>query len=130
MGVLKKVFGPRSKYDRSLPYTYYAKVPAIEGDEDVFIHYFADTVCGLIEYLDENGVAPDTVRLYGAGLEEDLPLDTESCTTPDGKWLKRPDICRSLEERYKKTLEKRCKGHVDKEECSFEDRDREGGGPY
>jgi hypothetical protein len=130
MGVLKKVFGPKSKYDRSLPYTYYAKVPAIDGDDDVFIHYFADTVCGLIEYLDESGVTPGTARLYGAGVKEDLPLDAEACTTKDGKWLKRPEICRSLEDRYKKTLEKRYKGHVDKGKCSFEDRSREGGGPF
>ena len=28
-------------------------------------YYQCDTVCGLIEYLDENGIAPENVQLYG-----------------------------------------------------------------
>jgi hypothetical protein len=130
MNVIRKILGPRSKYDKSLPFTYYAQIPAIEGDEEFFLYYFSDTVCGLIERLDATNVSPDGVRLYGAYSQGDIPIDTESCTTADGKWLRRPDICRSLEDRYRKTLEKRYKGHVEKGECAFEDRDRRGGGPY
>lgn len=34
MGIIKNFIGPKSKYDQSIPYTYIAKVPIIEGDED------------------------------------------------------------------------------------------------
>ena len=56
MSIIEKIIGPRSKYDKSLPYTYMARVPVIEGDEELFSHYFADTICGLIEYLDKNQI--------------------------------------------------------------------------
>ncbi len=51
MGIIRKFLGPKSKYNKSLPYTYMAKVPIIEGDDELFSHYFADTICGLVEYL-------------------------------------------------------------------------------
>jgi hypothetical protein len=126
MGTFGKVIGPLSKYDKSLPYTYSAQVQAIEGDDEIVSHYFADTICGLIEYLDNHKIPPDNVELFGIYMEKEIPLEKERCMTPDGKWLCRPDICRSLEEHYKKSLDNRYKGHVDKGECSFEDRDREG----
>ena len=46
----------------------------------------------------------------------------------DQKWLPRPEICHSLETHYKETLEERYKGHVEKDTCLFEDRDRKGRG--
>ena len=125
-----KIFGPRSKYDKTLPYTYMAKINELEGDSEVFSNYFADTICGLVEYLDENDIHPEQVELFGVYLKQEIPLDIKYCTTPDGKWLHRPDICRSLEEHYKQTLEERYKGHTEKDPCSFEDRDRSAIGPY
>jgi len=29
MGMIRKIIGPKSKYDKSIPYTYMAKVPII-----------------------------------------------------------------------------------------------------
>lgn len=130
MGIIKRFLGPKSKYDKDLPFTYFAKVPAIEGDGKYFHYYFADTICGLIEYLEEDEIAPDSVQIFGAHLPEDILIDVESCTTDDGKWLRRPDVCRSLEERYKETLMDRYRGHVEGGGCSFEDRDRKGKGPF
>ena len=84
----------------------------------------------VIEYLEEDEIAPDSVQIFGAHLPEDILIDVESCTTDDGKWLRRPDVCRSLEERYKETLMDRYRGHVEGGGCSFEDRDRKGKGPF
>lgn len=130
MDVLRKALGPLSKYDRSLPYTYMAKSPIVEGDEEVFSYYFADTICGLIEYLDQKKIAPAEVELYGLYLKQEILLEKEYCIAPSGKWLKRPEICHSLERHYKETLEERYRGHIEIGECSFEDRDRQGSGPY
>ena len=58
MELTRKFVGAESKYDKSLPYTYEARVPIIEG-EDLYNYYFADTICGLFEYLEENGVSPE-----------------------------------------------------------------------
>lgn len=129
MGLLKKVLGPLSRYDRSLPYTYVAKYAAVEGDEDSFLYYFSDTICGLIETLESRGLAPDTVQLFGIYEKEDIPIPTGPCLGPDGRWLNRPDICRSLEEQFEHTRDERYRGHVENGPCSFDDRDRDGEGP-
>ena len=130
MGVVQKVLGPRSKYDKSLPYTYFAKIPALPGDDAYSLYYFSDTICGLIEYLDTNGIAPEVVELFGAYPDSDIPIEKARCLSPDGEWLKRPHICRALEGSYQETLEDRYKGHVEIGQCDFDDRDRMGGGPY
>ena len=130
MKLSEKVFGPKSKYDKSLPYTYMAKVYEVEGDEDIVSHYFADTICGLVQFLDDNDISPDHVRLFGILRKKETELSTENCITKDGSWLKRPDICKSLEIQYRDTLDDRYKGHVADHECSFDDRDREGSGPF
>lgn len=128
MNVIKKVFGPLSKYDKSLPYTYMAKVSAIEGIDDFYSYYFADTICGLIEYLNYHDIRPEEVELFGLYRKKELSLEKEICLTKDMKWLERPDICRSLESHFKKTLEERYKGHIEKDHCLFEDRERKGRG--
>lgn len=124
MGIVRKILGPKSKYNSSIPYTYFAKVPIIEGNEDLVHHYFSDTICGLIEYLDDHNIKPDEVELYGCYLKKEIPIDKNYCITPEGRWLKRPDICSSLEEHYKKTMEEQYKGHTALSSCSFEDRER------
>jgi len=121
-----KVFGPISKYDKSLPYTYSAEVYAIEDDEELVSHYFADTICGLVEYLDNNNIPPENVNLFCLYMKKEIPLEKEHCLALNGGWLKRPDICHSLEEHYKNTLDKLYKGHIEMGECLFEDRNREG----
>lgn len=130
MGIIRKFIGPKSKYDKTIPYTYSAKVKIIEGDENLVNHYFADTICGLIEYLDENNISPSEVELFGCYLNKEIPLDKKYCTSENGQWLKRPDICHSLETHYKDSMEEQYKGHVELGECSYEDRDRKGSGPF
>jgi len=65
LGIIRKFLGPKSKYDRDLPYTYLAKVQIIEGDSELFSHYFADTLCGLVEYLEKKNISPKEAELYG-----------------------------------------------------------------
>jgi hypothetical protein len=122
---------PRSKRDPSLPYTYEAWVDILEGRgrEPIYDHYFSDTLCGLIECLEDNEVEPGNVRLVGLFQGEQIKLDTALCTDDDGNWLKRPELCRMLEEHYEHTHEECYKGHVEEGPCEFEDRDREGVGP-
>ena len=49
MNLIKKIIGPKSKYDKDLPYTYEAKVACWDG-ADEYNSYFADTICGVISY--------------------------------------------------------------------------------
>lgn len=129
MDIIRKVIGPKSKYDKSLPYTYLAKVSIIEGEDDLVSHYFADTICGLVEYLDEQKIAPEEVELYGLYLKNEIKLDKNICMDSRGNWLLRPEICHALEEHFEKTKDDLYKGHKEFEECSFDDRDRKGEGP-
>ena len=132
MSIIRTILGPASKYDKSLPYTYEARIDVLKGqaDEPVFNSYFSDTICSLIEYLDEQNIAPDDVELYGIYLGREIRLDPKHCIDRQGQWLKRPSICKALEGRYKKTMEERYKGHTAKGECAFDDRERKPSGPY
>lgn len=125
MGIVRKVLGPLSKYDKSLPYTYMAKVTVLEGDDELANYYFADTICGLVEHLDKNNIEPDEVELFECYLKKEIPLDNDPLLTEDGKWLNRPELCRKLVGHYQKTNDDRYKGHEAHSDCSFDDRDRE-----
>ena len=122
---------PRSKRDKSLPYTYEAWVDILagKGKEPVYDHYFSDTLCGLIECLDNAEISVEHVRLCGLYRGEQAQLDSTFCTDANGAWLKRPELCRALEEHYDHTHEECYRGHVAEGPCLFEDRDREGTGP-
>lgn len=132
MSIIRKFIGPKSKYDKSLPFMYEACIDVLygQGDAPVYNYYQCDTVCGLIEYLDENGIAPEDVQLYGIYSGKKIQLDTNYCTNIEGEWLRRPEICIALEEHFRETLEAQYKGHRAFEECDFDDRDRTGGGPF
>lgn len=122
---------PRSKKDRSLPFTYegWVDILAGQGTEPVYDHYFSDTLCGLVEVLDENGFRPEYVILKGLYRGKRINLDSGLCTDCQGHWLKRPQLCRALEKHYDHSHEECYKGHVEKGHCLFEDRDRKGVGP-
>jgi len=132
MSILSKWLGPRSKCDKSLPYTYEARIDILagQGSESVPESYFADTICGLIDYLDDNGIPPDRVEIFGVYRKEQIPLAVSLCVSADGKWLVRPGVCQAFEDHYQVTKDERYKGHVDRGACSYEDRDRQGSGPY
>ena len=125
MGMVRKILGPKSKYDKTIPYTYMAKVPLIEGDDDLAQYYFADTICGLVEYLDEHKIEPAEVELFGCYQKKEIPLDSDPLLTEDNKWLQRPELCRKLEDYFQKTMDERYKGHEAHSDCSFDDRSRE-----
>ena len=120
MGLIEKILGPRSKYDKSLPYTYEARVRVFEGSEE-YNSYLADTICGLVEYLHKNGIKPDEVQIFEIYQEQEFPVDARRYATSGQQWLFKPDICRAFEDHYK--------GHIHADGCSFEDRDRKGSGP-
>ena len=98
---------PRSKKDKSLPYTYEAHVDILEGKgtEPVFDHFFSDTLCGLVECLEDREIQPAHVKLYGLFRGEETLLDNDLCTDDEGRWLKRPTLCHVLEEHYDHTHE-------------------------
>ncbi|TXT21010.1 MAG: hypothetical protein FD134_2795 [Gallionellaceae bacterium] len=120
MSVLGKVIGPKSKYDRSLPYTYEARIRIFEGGEE-YSSYFADTICGLVEHLHKNKIGPGDVQIVEIYQDKETLVDAKLFTTPDCQWLFKPELCRSFEEYYK--------GHIREDSCSFDDRDCKGVGP-
>jgi hypothetical protein len=130
MNVISGLFVPGSKYDESIPYTYMAKEFLIQDDDELINHYFADTICGLLDYLGENGIKPEDVEIWGIYRNKELMLNKKLCVGDNGAWLNRPEICHSLEEYYNKTLEEQYKGHDELTDCSYIDRERQGTGPY
>lgn len=130
MNVIRKFLGPKSKYDKTIPYTYVAKVNLFEDDEELVNHFFSDTICGLMEYLEHREIVPEQVALYACYLNKEIPIDISRCVDETGNWLKRPEICHSLESYYSQTLKEQYKGHIEYGTCSFDDRDKEGSGPF
>ena len=120
MGLLGKILGPKSKYDKSLPYTYEARISIFEGSEE-YNSYFSDTICGLVEYLHQNDIKPDEVQIFEVYQGHESAIDAKLLTTADHQWLFKPDICHAFEEHYK--------GHIQDNTCSFNDRDGKGRGP-
>jgi len=123
MGIIKKVVGAHSKYNKTLPYSYMAKQYIVEGNEDLCQFYYGDTICGLLEYLTEHDISPSETELYGMYSNYEVKLDKNICSTKDNKWLLKPLLCVTLEEHYKKTKDELYKGHVASGDCSFYDRD-------
>lgn len=120
MKLFEKLLGPKSKYDKTIPYTYEARIRIIEGGDE-FNSYFSDTICGLVEYLHQHDIKPDEVQIIEVYQERELPLEVTLFTTPNHQWLFKPDICRSLEGHYH--------GHIQAHSCSFNDRNCQGSGP-
>jgi len=132
MGILDKLLGARSRYDKRLPYTYEARVDLLGGggEKPIFDHYFADTLCGLIGCLMENHIKPARVQLYGVYQRRESPMILDPCLGEDGAWLQPPALCESLAETFRVTRDERWRGHSPHGDCSFRDRNTEGVGPY
>lgn len=128
MGIVRKILGPKSKYDKSIPYTYIAKETLIEGDDELCSYYYADTICGLVEYLNEKDILPKEVELFGVYRKKRIKLNKNICIDSAGNWLLRPNICRELEDYFEQTKDKLYKGHKELEKCLFDDRERQGEG--
>ena len=120
MSFLEKILGPKSKYDKSLPYTYEARIRMF-AETDEHKSYFSDTICGLIEHLHRNNIQVDGVEIFELHLEQESPIESRFFTTADRQWLFKPDICRAFEKHYP--------GHIREKTCSFKDRNRAGVGP-
>lgn len=115
MRLLDKILGPKSKYDKSLPYTYEARIRIFE-DGPEHKSYLSDTICGLVEHLQRIGVAPSEAEIYEIYQERETPVEARLLAGADGQWLTRPDICRAFEAHYP--------GHIQDTTCSFKDRAR------
>ena len=124
MSIFRKFLGPSSKYLKDIPYTYEARVDEFHGqsDEPMYSYYYADTICGLLEYLKKNQVAPEEVEIYEVYQKDEQRVRTNFCLSKRNKWLSRPQICKSLHDHYV--------GHIDEAHCAYNDRDRQGSGPY
>lgn len=124
MSILRKILGPRSKYIKGIPYTYEARVDELHGQagKPMYSYYYADTICGLLEYLKKNEVAPKEVEIFEVYQKGDERVRTNFCLNKRNQWLARPQICKSLHDHYV--------GHIDEDHCAYRDRNRQGEGPY
>ena len=67
MKLFRKLLGPKSKYDKNLPYAYEARIDVLywKGADLMYTYELSDTICGLIEYLDTNNINPEEVEVFG-----------------------------------------------------------------
>jgi len=124
MTILQNLIGPRSKYIKGIPYTYEARVDELrgQGEEPLYSYYYADTICGLLEYLKKNEIEPEEAELFEVYQNRDSRIRNKFCLSKKHQWLARPQICHSMHDNYI--------GHIDEDHCAYRDRDRRGSGPY
>lgn len=120
MGLIREFIGPKSKYEKDIPYTYEARINIMEGEEE-YKSYLADTICALVGHLDKNNIKPDEVKIYEVFQEKEKELGIEFCTSKEGNWLTRSELCESFKKHYP--------GHIDESGCTFEDREHDITGP-
>ena len=120
MGILDRILGPKSKYDRSLPYSYEARIRLFD-DGGEHQSYLSDTICGLIEHLHRRGVRPLQVEIFEIFRDRETPIEARLFADTAGEWLFRPELCRAFERHYP--------GHIQEASCSFSDRGRDCLGP-
>ncbi len=116
MNLINKLFGPQSKYQKDLPYTYEARISVTENGEFTS-SLLSDTICGLVEHLMRDGVDPCDVEIREVFRDRDSVIDRGFYTGKDGGWLPRPQLCQSFKSQYP--------GHISETDCSFSDRDNE-----
>lgn len=121
MSILRDVLGPKSKYDHRLPYTYQARVK-VSGVEGMTESWVSDTLCALLERLAAEKAETSEVTILEIRPEGEFPVLLEHCVDAEGKWLRRPEACRSFEAHYA--------GHEKKGRCCYRDRSRETEGPF
>ncbi len=119
MELLTQIFGPKSKYEDDLPYTYEARIRIIDGTE--YKSFLADTICALVKYLEQKKMEPDDVEIYEIFKDQENRLDRKYCVSGDGKWLSRKELCVAFKQRYP--------GHIHVNCCTFDDRERSVVGP-
>ena len=117
MNLIKKIIGPKSKYDKGLPYTYEAKVACWDG-ADEYNSYFSDTICGVISYLEKKNIRPVDARVFEIYGNQETEMDVASYSYSEQDWFKHNDVCQSF-------CKNRYPGHVSLTDCSFSDRDRD-----
>jgi hypothetical protein len=124
MSILRRFLGARSKYIKEIPFTYEARVDEFHGlaDKPMYSYYYADTICGLLDYLKKNEVAAEDVEIFEVYQKGEQRIRTNFCLSKRKEWLGRPQICKSLHDQYI--------GHIDEDHCAYRDRDRQGSGPY
>jgi hypothetical protein len=125
VNIIRTLIGPQSKYNDSLPFTYEARIDRLDGigEESDFQHYYADTLCALVDYMDDNQLRPEMVKLFAVYATEEIEIDLKPLLDDKGQWIKRPKLCKSLEDHYAGTLEKQYKGHEKHSNCNYTDRD-------
>ena len=120
MDLVTKLIGPKSKDRNDIPYTYEARISLLD-DGDAFNSYIADTICGLVKYLDDHDIDPGTVEIFEVFEHKERKLEKAYCLSSQGKWLSRTALCKSFSEYYP--------DHIGRTGCRFEDRNRKIAGP-
>ncbi len=112
LNIVRKLLGPKSKYDKDLPYLYEARIPTIE---DHYKSFVSDKVCQLIGYLKKHGIQPGDTSLFEVYQQNERPIDLAICVDKSGQWLSREQLCYTFSAVYP--------GHIAESTCSFVDRE-------
>ncbi|MFQ5644956.1 MAG: hypothetical protein ACE5FQ_14860, partial [Thiogranum sp.] len=75
------------------PYTYQAVVKLLDEDDSIRVSYFADTICGLVEFLRQRGEDPGRTEILEIYREQETTVPARCYLGDDGRWLCRAELC-------------------------------------
>ena len=84
----------------SYPYTYQAIVNIIDEDDSIQVSYFADTICGLVTFLNKRGEEPGRTKIFEIYQGEETLIPDHCYLGEDGRWLSRQQLCHPMTSRY------------------------------
>lgn len=100
MKPLANVFGADD--NNTFPYTYQAVVNILDEDDSIQVSYFADTICGLITFLNKRRENPGRTRVFEIYRGQETLIPSQCYLRADGCWCSRHELCHPMTSRYGK----------------------------
>jgi hypothetical protein len=94
----------KSRYDRTIPYTYHAKRQVFQGDDEITIDWISDTLCGLCNFLKKKKEDPTEIIIYECFHDNKKHINKEVVIPPEvycneNKWKPKKELC-AAHQRY------------------------------
>ena len=102
MSLKRKFLGPKSKYDKSLPYTYMAKAQIMKVIQIWFQHILQILFVDLLNIWMQRKITPNEAELFGIYRKDEIKLDKKILIDNKGNWLLRPEICNVTRRLFRK----------------------------
>ncbi len=98
MKIVEKIFSANK--NNTYPYTYQAVINILGEDDSIKMSYFADTICGLVEFLKKRQEDPGLTEIFEIYQGKQTTIPSQCYLGGDGHWFSRQELCHPMSSRY------------------------------